>query len=500
MRRCVATVTVFPDTARKMHKLFVRIFSCFVLVIALIMGLLAFAFAGSGFIQAMRWREEIFEEYVDAFSFELDTYASYGIFSNERLEVPLLGAADDRVSSLLLRDPEGNLKIAYGKPQGREARLKVMGGAPFQEARIKAPVATIFITQTFDGINLKHTTQVERQPREKRNLLLPSTQEGGTIAGTIEVVVNGTKVGSLDILTFSPMGYRPIVSLLKGIMRPLVWSMAIAAIFALLLSLGVSKRIQAYTVEVRDALEAISHGKHGVMLPKTSVIENLSIAQSIRDLDRQLEQSDHSRREWLNSISHDLATPVTSLKLALDGMAEGVFPITLEAIKKMQGEVDDLADKTSRMAYYANLLNPQNTIVWNQFPIRSFVEEVQLALPASIRERTLFTLKGEILVGDREMLEEGLKELIKNASQSTKGEIAVTVKPGSITVMNEGKIAEGVDFFEPWVKGDKSRTGTGKGNGLGLPIVGEIMHLHHGEAYLEQAGEHVLASLAWRSV
>ena len=75
-----------------MRRLFVRLFLGFVLVIALILGLQAAVFIGNGFWQARRWRTEIFSEYVEDFSEELDEYASYGIFSTERLEEPLLSA------------------------------------------------------------------------------------------------------------------------------------------------------------------------------------------------------------------------------------------------------------------------------------------------------------------------------------------------------------------------------------------------------------------------
>ena len=476
-----------------MRRLFVRLFLGFVLVIALILGLQAAVFIGNGFWQARRWRTEIFSEYVEDFSEELDEYASYGIFSTERLEEPLLSAAEDRVSGLLLRDADGALKFAYGKPQRQEARSKNMAGGNLHKESSRAPIAVVTINQSFDGSTLHHSAEVTKHPDETRILTLPGNLEARDVTGTIQVVVNGQSVGFVDVLTFTPFGYRPIVQFLEGFFWPMAWTMVLATVLALVLAWYMSGRNLRYSQGIQEALSELSRGRHGVTLPETTVIENLAINESITNLDHQLEQNDVSRREWLNSISHDLATPVTSMKLLLDGVVDGVFPMAQETMAKLQKECDDLAQRIDRVVYYAKLLSPSSKANFQSCSIPEFIETIRASLPVTVRARTVCTADATEFTGDPELLVRAVQELIDNAAKASQGEIAVRVGQGVITVMNDGSLPPDTDFFEPWTKGDKSR-GAG-GNGLGLPIVGQILRLHHGQAKLAQSDGKVLANL-----
>lgn len=480
-----------------MRRLFVRLFLGFVLVIALILGLQAAVFIGNGFWQARRWRTEIFSEYVEDFSEELDEYASYGIFSTERLEEPLLSAAEDRVSGLLLRDADGALKFAYGKPQRQEARSKNMAGGNLHKESSRAPIAVVTINQSFDGSTLHHSAEVTKHPDETRILTLPGNLEARDVTGTIQVVVNGQSVGFVDVLTFTPFGYRPIVQFLEGFFWPMAWTMVLATVLALVLAWYMSGRNLRYSQGIQEALSELSRGRHGVTLPETTVIENLAINESITNLDHQLEQNDVSRREWLNSISHDLATPVTSMKLLLDGVVDGVFPMTHETMAKLQKECDDLAQRIDRVVYYAKLLSPSSKANFQSCSIPEFIETIRASLPVAVRARTVCTAAATEFIGDPELLVRAVQELIDNAAKASTDEISVSVGQGVITVMNDGTLPPDTDFFEPWTKGDKSRGASG--NGLGLPIVGQILRLHNGQARLTQSDGKVLANLAWMS-
>ena len=64
----------------------------------------------------------------------------------------------------------------------------------------------------------------------------------------------------------------------------------------------------------------------------------------------------------------------------------------------------------------------------------------------------------------------------------------------TITVSNNGHLPHPLpQFFEPWARGDSSRTAGG--SGLGLPIVYQIMELHGGSVRIEENGERVTVSL-----
>ena len=65
-----------------------------------------------------------------------------------------------------------------------------------------------------------------------------------------------------------------------------------------------------------------------------------------------------------------------------------------------------------------------------------------------------------------------------------------------ISVKNKGRIETDLenDFFEPWTRGDWSRTSGG--SGLGLQIVATIMYLHKGGISLRQSDEDTVEATA----
>ena len=114
--------------------------------------------------------------------------------------------------------------------------------------------------------------------------------------------------------------------------------------------------------------------------------------------------------------------------------------------------------------------------------------------------------EGDVVVaGDREHLAQVLSNLLDNALKHTPsgGRVSLAARslpaePGKrgeqpdlfaeITVSDtgEGMPAEDLSrIFERFYRGDKSRTQTGKGAGLGLAIAREIIHAHGGQIVAE---------------
>ena len=99
------------------------------------------------------------------------------------------------------------------------------------------------------------------------------------------------------------------------------------------------------------------------------------------------------------------------------------------------------------------------------------------------------------LQGDAALLQQAAHALLDNALKAGEGDVTWELGENSMSFSNVGTLAEDVDFFEPWARGDQGRSTSG--SGLGLPIVFQIMRLHGGQATIRQSGETVVASLIW---
>jgi signal transduction histidine kinase len=101
------------------------------------------------------------------------------------------------------------------------------------------------------------------------------------------------------------------------------------------------------------------------------------------------------------------------------------------------------------------------------------------------------------LTGDPDKLLVACKELLKNALKATTECVRWTIGTNTMVFANLGSLPVNVEFFEPWTKGDVSRGTTG--NGMGLPIVLQVMNLHEGKATIEQKGKDVVVTISWRT-
>ena len=135
-------------------------------------------------------------------------------------------------------------------------------------------------------------------------------------------------------------------------------------------------------------------------------------------------------------------------------------------------------------------------------PTEQFITEVMSDFDKADRVEVKATC--DVLRCDAALMARAVRELLENASVAGEGEKSViwtiSEAEGSfcMEILNEGKIPENMDedFFEPWTRGDWSRTSGG--SGLGLPIASAIVSLHKGSITVLQADEnHVKATLRW---
>lgn len=481
-----------------MRKSFFRYFFGFILVIGVILAMQICVFLIGGKYQEHVWTKTILEGYVKELATAIDAAAQDEICDLTLVKEHIAGASDDRVSGLLLRDAEGNIVMAYGRSASPESpfgwsREKLASLASrkveIHDDTTSSPQYVFSITQTRYGAE----TDVALDTKAGRETRLPGTLEGKDIAGRIMIVVNGALIGGIDVLTFRPSSYKPLGDYLRGMTVPYFWSLAAATLLSLALAYNISKKNQRYTKGIEKALGLLAKGEYDISLPPSEIEENKAINEAIGKLDEQLRKSERARREWIASISHDLNTPVASMKLLLDGMTDGVFPSSPENIRRLKRENDDLADRIARVMLYCRLLDPETKVAVSEFSMDSFLDEMISSFGPGEKQRIVTEAEAKTLKADRNLLGIAVKELLANALKESGGDVRIRAGKSSVEVMNDGTLPQGTDFFEPWTKGDKSR-GEG-GNGLGLPIAYLAMKIQGGKVSLSGTDGKVVAKL-----
>ncbi|MBA2173360.1 PAS domain-containing protein [Halobacillus locisalis] len=215
----------------------------------------------------------------------------------------------------------------------------------------------------------------------------------------------------------------------------------------------------------------------------------------------ELKQLEQMRKDFVANVSHELKTPITSIRgfseTLLDGamkdeaMLEQFLQIILKESGRLQSLIQDLLElsKLEQDDFHLNIENiGMQRLLHDLIPIVQ-----QQADNKGIRLNT--TLEEDPFVqGDSSRLKQVFMNLLTNAVNYTPegGEVAieleeledhvkVSVKDNGVGIPEE----EISRIFERFYRVDKARSRNSGGTGLGLAIVKHIIEGHHGRIYVE---------------
>ncbi|SQI44663.1 Sensor histidine kinase GlrK [Serratia plymuthica] len=232
-----------------------------------------------------------------------------------------------------------------------------------------------------------------------------------------------------------------------------------------------------------------------------------SLAQRIIWLSERLAWLESQRHEFLRHISHELKTPLASMREGTELLADEVAgPLTSD-----QKEVVTILDNSSRhlQLLIEQLLDYNRKLAdgpaeHENVELRDMVELVVAAhsLPARAKMiRTEITLDAEICWAEPTLLMRVLDNLYSNAVHYGKESGNIWIRSRQvgqrvqIDVANSGTPipeAEQTMIFEPFFQGSHQRKGAVKGSGLGLSIAQDCIRRMRGELQLvEVAGADV---------
>ncbi len=206
------------------------------------------------------------------------------------------------------------------------------------------------------------------------------------------------------------------------------------------------------------------------------------------------------REEFVANVSHELKTPITSIK----GAAETLIDGAIENPKISQRFLDMIISNSERLSLIiedilklSRLENELNFDVLEkeEIPVDKLLDGAvkscqNMASASDIEIKVNLDYNAKVL-GNKTLLEQALINLISNAIKYSNSKTVVRVE-GSLTdskvqidVIDEGPGIEKshiARIFERFYRVDKARSRKMGGTGLGLSIVKHICQLHRGEA------------------
>ncbi len=287
---------------------------------------------------------------------------------------------------------------------------------------------------------------------------------------------------------FSP-GRRDIEPLYIGI---IIFGLGAAIVF--LTSLYIVQRITRPLVAAADRVESFRGGEDFEPLPESGPRELVSLARNFNTMAREISALLSNRTTLLAGISHDLRTPLTRMRLALELLPNDVDPKLVERFERNLENMDSLIGDALRFARGTGESAQRVNVV--PF-IEDVVDAYDASIPFSVQPGTPDDLQLSLAPG---ALKRVLNNLISNAQQHGEG-VSVRLDGSEIHVLDHGagipdEYKEQV--FQPFFRLDSSRSSVTGGSGLGLAIVMQLCQAHGWRVRIEDppgGGTDVVVSL-----
>lgn len=233
-----------------------------------------------------------------------------------------------------------------------------------------------------------------------------------------------------------------------------------------------------------QAARAAGRGDRSVRVAESGAREVRDAAAAFNAMQTQIASFDAERTRTLAAVGHDLRTPITSLRIR----AEMLEDEAREPMIRTLEEMTVMADGLVAFARGDGQFEKKETIELDE--LLSWLCKDR-CLPLSINaSATIF--------GRRVELTRAIGNLINNAIRyGTVAKVSLSCNQSDaiINIDDEGPgiPAERLDdIFEPFVRGDSSRSSETGGIGLGLSIAQKIIREHGGTLELTNRDEHGL--------
>lgn len=202
------------------------------------------------------------------------------------------------------------------------------------------------------------------------------------------------------------------------------------------------------------------------------------------------------RQEFVANLSHELRTPITSLRLAAESLAGDLADgprkrFASQAVK----EVDHLAAIVDNLRQLAEIEAGKRGLRLERIDLPDLIADVRRRIEAE-REVVVLVEPGLVIRSDREKLAQALANLLDNATKFAPDgspiEIGATLTEQEYVVSvrdhGPGISPEHWDrVFERFYKVDPARSREMPGSGLGLAITKHLVQLMGGRVWTEAA-------------
>ncbi|MCL2388216.1 MAG: HAMP domain-containing histidine kinase [Defluviitaleaceae bacterium] len=400
--------------------------------------------------------------------YSMENFSEQGMFILPVQEVRNVHSYTD--ATVIILDAEFNVFVAYGLPVGAVARIYEVELAPVMVGE------TVVVTSNHPAL-------------EPLLVVGAPFWLDGEIAGAVLI---GASMAELD-------------SAISEMYRIMFVAMVVSAVLAFVLIYISSTTISRPLRQINEAAGVIAGGDFDKRIPVRGNDEVSRLAIQFNKMAESLQEQDRIRNAFIANLSHDIRSPLTSMRGFLTAIADGTV-----SADEQPYYLGIILDESERLIKLSNdildiqrIQDSEVALHKSVFDINDLIRKTILGFSRRALEKRLmvtsrFAHPADMVEADEGKIRRALYNLIDNAVKFTQedGEITIetttTKNKVSVSVSDNGRgmtAEEQKYIFDRFYKGDHSRGQDKKGSGLGLSIVKGFIRAHGEKLTVESSTE-----------
>lgn len=307
----------------------------------------------------------------------------------------------------------------------------------------------------------------------------------------------GTIIGCVYMTEYDTAQGALIHSLQRTVLQITLILEIIVVLFSIAFSSTFSRRLR----KIMTSMRIIQEGNYSHKVNMGGNDELTILGNEFNDLTERLNTSEQKRRRFVSDASHELKTPLASIKLLTDSILQN--DMDMDTVREFVGDIGNEAERLNRMTAKMLSLTKVDGQIMDEAEIiymSPTVRRVHRMLSPLARQANIsidLSLEEDCPVL---ILEDDLYQVVFNLMENgikynhSGGTLSVTLRhkeDNAILIIRDtgvGIPSDALDHvFERFYRVDKARSRATGGSGLGLAIVRAIVQRNRGEIQVESA-------------
>ena len=296
----------------------------------------------------------------------------------------------------------------------------------------------------------------------------------------------------------------PVTDMMTGLFsfrRQMILIFVLVALAAVAVGFLFASVLTKPVSDMTKVIQRMSKGNFKLRVPEKGAGEVRHLASAFNSMSEKLEALDETRNQFVANASHELKTPLASMKVLVESliyqpdMDKG---LRVEFLQDINREIDRLTAIVSDLLTLVRMDAGSVKLSREKLTLKDLVEENAHRLDSMARKRrqelVLHIQDSCEVNADRGKMNQVIYNLMENAIKYTQegGRIEVTLdREARSAVLSVKDNGPGIPqdaiphIFDRFFRVDKARSRETGGTGLGLSIVRQMVLLHGGSIRVE---------------